>query len=186
MLYWVMAFKYQVTDQNGIYFITTTIIAWIDVFTRKELAEVIIESLAYCQKEKGLIIYAWCLMPNHLHLIVSAKENTNLSAIIRDFKKFTSKKLIKTISEINESRDWLLNKFQFAAKIHSKTKEFKVWQDGFHPIHLESNRFIDQKLDYIHQNPVTAGLVTVPEYYNYSSAINYCGGFGLLEVVFLE
>ncbi len=181
-----MAFKYQVTDQNGIYFITSTVVDWIDIFTRRELAEVIVDSLGFCQREKGLIIYSWCLMPNHLHLIVSAKEKFNLSAIIRDFKKFTSKRIIKTIKEINESRDWILNKFEFAAKIHSKTKQYKVWQDGFHPILLESNKFIDQKLNYIHQNPVVAGLVTEAEYYNYSSAINYAGGMGLLDVVFLE
>ncbi|WP_227256213.1 transposase [Pedobacter sp. MR2016-19] len=120
-----MAFKYSITDQNDIYFITTTVIGWIDVFTWKELEEVIIESLKYCQSNKGLIIHAWCLMPSHLHMIVSAKENYKLSDIIRDFKKFTSKKIIKTIGEINESREWLLDKFSFAARINIKNKEYK-------------------------------------------------------------
>jgi putative transposase len=181
-----MAFKYQVTDQDGIYFITITVVGWIDAFTRKELAEVVIDSLAYCHKEKGLIIYAWCLMPSHLHMIVSANVGKNLSDIIRDFKKFTAKRIITTIKEINESRTWMLNKFQFAARIHPKNKEHKFWQDGFHPIVLFSNHFMEQKLNYIHQNPVEAHLVADPEYYVYRSAINYSGGTGLLEVVFLE
>lgn len=180
-----MAFKYSVTDQNDIYFITTTVVGWIDAFTRKELAEVVIESLKYCQCEKGLIIYAWCLMPSHLHMIVSATENKKLSDIIRDFKKFTSKKIIKTVGEINESREWLLDKFAFAARTNIKNKDYKFWQDGFHPIILYSNEFKDQKLDYIHNNPIEAGIVTEAEYYNYSSAINYAGGMGLLEVIYL-
>lgn len=180
-----MAFKYSITDQNDIYFITTTVIGWIDVFTRKELAEVIIESLKYCQSNKGLIIHAWCLMPSHLHMIVSAKENYKLSDIIRDFKKFTSKKIIKTIGEINESREWLLDKFSFATRINIKNKEYKFWQDGFHPIALYSNEFKDQKLDYIHNNPIESGIVLEAEHYNYSSAVNYAGGLGLLEVVYL-
>ncbi|WP_199562675.1 REP-associated tyrosine transposase [Pedobacter chinensis] len=155
-----MGFKYKVANDNGIYFITTTVVGWIDAFTRKELASVIIESIKYCQKEKGLNVYSWCLMPSHLHMIISAEEGKNLSDIMRDFKKFTSKKIIKTIKEINESRDWLLDKFSFAARINTKTEEFKFWQDGFHPIALYSNEFKDQKLNYIHDNPVEAGIVS--------------------------
>ena len=180
-----MAFKFRITDQEGIYFITTTVVDWIDAFTRKELAEVIIESLAYCQKEKGLIIYAWCLMPNHLHMIVSAKEGFKLSDIIRDFKKFTAKRIISTIKEINESRTWMLDKFQFAARTNFKSDEYKFWQTGFHPILLESEYFMEQKLNYIHQNPVKAGFVVQEEHYKYSSAIDYHGGQGLLDVVIL-
>jgi len=180
-----MAFKYSVNDQNDIYFVTTTVVGWIDAFTRKELAYVIIESLRYCQREKGLIIYAWCLMPSHLHMIICAEEGKKLSDIMRDFKKFTSKRIIRTLKEINESRDWLLDKFAFAAKINAKTEDYKFWQNGFHPIALYSNEFKDQKLDYIHNNPVESGLVYEPEHYQYSSAINYSGGLGLIEIVYL-
>ncbi|PWS27522.1 transposase [Pedobacter yonginense] len=180
-----MAFKYNVTEQNDLYFVTITVVGWIDAFTRKELSYVIIDSLKFCQEKKGLILYSWCLMPSHLHMIVSAKEGNRLSDIIRDFKKFTSKRIISTLKEINESRDWLLDKFSFAAKTHSKSKEFKFWQDGFHPIALYSNEFKDQKLDYIHYNPVEAGIVAEPEHYLNSSAINYSGGLGLIDIVFL-
>jgi len=160
-----MAFKYNVTNQNDLYFITTTVVGWIDAFTRKELAQVVIDSLKFCQHHKGLVIYAWCLMPSHLHMIVSAEEGKKLSDIIRDFKKFTSKRIVSTIKEINESRDWLLDKFSFAATVHSKSDEYKFWQDGFHPIALYSNEFKDQKLEYIHNNPVEAGIVHEPEHY---------------------
>jgi len=180
-----MGFKYNVTDQEGIHFVTTTVVGWIDAFTRRELADVVIESLAFCQKKKGLIIYAWCLMPNHLHMIVSASEGGRLSGIMRDFKRHTGKKVIETIKGINESRDWMINKFEFAAKIDIKSKDYKFWQTGFHPVFLESSKFIDQKLNYIHRNPVAAGLVTEAAHYAYSSAIDYEGGKGLLDVVLL-
>ncbi|MVN22058.1 REP-associated tyrosine transposase [Mucilaginibacter arboris] len=175
-----MGFKYKVSN-NGIYFMTVTVIDWIDVFTRKELAEIVIESLKYCQKEKGLVLYAWCLMPSHLHLIASAEENTKLSDILRDFKKFTSKSIVAVIKEINESRkEWLLDKFEFAGRTNFKNKEYKFWQDGFHPIELDTNAMMGQKLDYLHYNPVAAGIVYEPEHYVYSSAINYAGQQGLI------
>jgi len=113
-------------------------------------------------------------------MIVSAVEGKALSDIIRDFKKYTSKKVILTIQQIKESREWMIDKFEFAARTDFKGKTYKFWQDGFHPIRLEDECLIKQKLKYIHQNPVKAGLVIEASHYNYSSAINYEGGFGLL------
>ena len=182
-----MGFKYRIEDQQELYFLTSTVVDWIDVFTRKELAQIVVDSLRYCQKEKGLLLYAWCLMPSHLHLIVSAADGKNISDIMRDFKKFTSKKIVKTIQEINESRrEWMLDKFEFVGRWNPKILNFKFWQDGIHPIILTSNHFIEQKLNYIHQNPVTAGLVFEPQHYTYSSAINYEGGLGLLDAILIE
>ncbi len=181
-----MGFKYKISN-DGIHFITATVVDWIDVFTRKELAEIVIDSLKYCQKEKGLVLYAWCLMPSHLHLIASTKENTTLSNVMRDFKKFTSKSIVAAIKEINESRrEWLLDKFEFAGRTNFKNKEYKFWQDGFHPIELDTNAMMEQKLDYLHNNPVAAGIVYEPEHYVYSSAINYTGQLGLLDVLLIE
>lgn len=133
-----MGFKYTITS-NEKYFLTLTVIDWIDTFTRKELCEVVTDSLKYCQKHKGLQIYAWCLMPSHLHLVVSKEnEKDNLSDIMRDFKKYTSKLIVKTVTEIAESRKkWLLNHFGFAGKIDPKIKYYKFWQDGLHPIELK-------------------------------------------------
>jgi REP element-mobilizing transposase RayT len=106
-----MSEKYKFIDEQGMYFVTMATVGWVDLFTRPELKHVIIDSLRYCQKEKGLIIHAWCLMPSHLHMIVGTKGE-KLSDIMRDFKKFTAKELIKTIERINESRkDWILELF---------------------------------------------------------------------------
>ena len=98
-----MGFKYQIRT-DGIYFLTFTVVDWIDVFTRPELANVVIDSLRHCPKEKGLDIYAWCIMSSHVHLIASAGVNGDLSNIMRDMKKFTSKQIVKTIIDIPESR----------------------------------------------------------------------------------
>jgi putative transposase len=110
-----------------------------------------------------------------------------LEDIIRDLKKFSSKKFISTIQEINERRkEWLLKKFSFAANRIKKGVNYKVSQDGFHPIHLSSNEMIDQRLNYIHNNPVEEGCVYEPEHYVYSSAKDYAGLSGLFSLQMLE
>ncbi len=177
-----MSEKYKFHDPEGMYFVTLSIVHWIDLFTRKEFKWLMINSIKHCQQSKGLVIYGWCLMPSHLHLIVSTKDES-LSDIFRDFKKFTSKEIIKTISQINESRSaWLLNAFSNTGKNLKRVKNFKVWQDGNHPILLDTNYLMQQKLDYIHHNPVDAEIVDEPHCYWYSSARDYCGTKGLLDV----
>lgn len=168
-----MSEKYKFVDESGMYFVTMTTVGWVDLFTRFELKHVIVDSLRYCQKEKGLVIHAWCLMPSHLHMIVSTKQE-KLSDIMHDFKKFTSKELINTINRINESRrGWMLELFGEVADHLKRVSKYKVWQDGNHPELLYSAKFIRQKLDYIHNNPVADEIVDEPEEYRYSSARNY-------------
>jgi REP element-mobilizing transposase RayT len=124
-------------------------------------------------------------MSSHLHLIISSKD-LPLQDIMRDLKKYTSKEIIRTIHEINESRkEWLLRGFEKAGKDLKRLKNYKVWQDGNQPKQLLTNTFIEQKLDYIHQNPVEAEIVDEPEQYWYSSARDYAGDKGLIDVVLL-
>jgi REP element-mobilizing transposase RayT len=179
-----MSTKYKVKDNSKPYFITTTVVAWIDVFTRKAQKEKLINSLQYCQKQKGLIIYAWCLMSNHLHMICqSGNEEKPLHDIIRDFKTFTSKQILQTMEEEGESRkEWMLFLFKNACKELKRQQEFKVWQSGYHAEVIFTQKFLEQKLDYIHNNPVRAGIVEFPEHYWYSSARNYADMEGLLTV----
>ena len=145
-----------------------------------------IESFKYCQKEKGLEIGAGCIMTTHLHIIARAKEGYELSNIIRDFKKHTSKTLIKAIhSEIESRKEWMLEIFKNAGRENIKNKEFQIWRNDNHPIELFSPKVTQQKLDYIHRNPVEAGFVENEYDYLYASARDYAGLKGLLEVVFL-
>lgn len=175
------------TITKEIYFVTDTVVDWVDIFTRPGYKHIIIESLQYCRKEKGLDIFGWVLMSDHLHMIIGSSGENKVSDIMRDFKKFTSKKIIKILQEdIQESRrNWMLNRFEYAGKNDHKVKNYKFWQDGNDAQLLFTQEYFIQKLNYIHNNPVTAEIVNNPEDYRYSSAIDYAGGKGLLDVSFI-
>ena len=177
---------YKIRDQEGIYYLTFTVVNWIDVFTRKRYKDMLIDSLIFCQQKKGLKIYAFVIMSNHVHCVLSCKEN-QLSDVVRDFKTHTSKTIIKSIeTEEGESRkEWMLGQFKEKGLNNKRNKKHQFWKQDNHPIELYSNYFINQKVDYIHNNLVVVGLVEKPEEYIYSSAKNYAGEEGLLKIEFL-
>lgn len=179
-----MSQGYKVGDENEVYFTTCTVVDWIDVFTRPEYKYIITDSLNYCIKNKGLDVFAWVLMTNHLHLLARARKGTALTHIMRDFKKFTSKRLSEEILEIGESRrDWMLDRFDFLARKTQRAENYKVWRDGFHPLLMQYPDWIEQRINYIHQNPVLQEIVTRPEDYKFSSAVDYSGEKGIVNVV---
>ena len=154
-----MSHKYKVIDSTQPNFITITVIDWVDVFIRLNYFKILNNSLNYCIENKGLKVHAYVYMTSHIHLIVSS-ETGELQDIIRDFKKFTSKKLIEAIKENPESRrEWLLKKFKFAAKRILRGVNYKFWKDGYHPVLLDTFKKIEQRVNYIHYNPVAARLV---------------------------
>lgn len=173
---------YIIRDQTLPHFITPTVVDWIDIFTRQSYRDIIIECLDYCIKNKGMILYGYVIMSNHIHMIVQS-ENGKLSDLIRDFKKFTAKSILEKIQNSPESRrEWMLERFKLAAKQHTRNKVFQFWQYGNHAEEIYTNKFMWSKLDYIHLNPVKAGLVNKVSDYIYSSASNYVNDFGLLEI----
>tara|TARA_R110002049_G_scaffold286102_3_gene467735 strand:- start:168 stop:713 length:546 start_codon:yes stop_codon:yes gene_type:complete len=181
-----MSSKYKVRDQEEVYFVTITVIDWVDLLSRPEYKNIIISSLKYCSEYKGLNIHAFVIMSNHFHAILSSQQ-APLESLIRDMKKYTSKELIRAVNEVAESRrEWLLKKFAFAANRIKNGVDYKVWQDGFHPVALTNNKMIDERLNYIHDNPVVQGLVYEPEHYVYSSARDYAGRRGLLSLQLIE
>ena len=126
-------------------------------------------------------------MSNHLHLIISRNGENSLSDILRDFKKYTANQILRNIHQPFESRkNWMLWLFKSAGTKNTNNTKYQFWRQDNHPEELISNRFMDQKLQYIHQNPVEAGWVEEPEHYRYSSARNYAGLDGLLKIDFLE
>ena len=169
-----MSRKYKFGESTGAYFISFATVYWIDVFTRDIYFSVIIEYLDYCRKNKGMEIYGYCIMPSHIHLIFRSAE-ADPSGLIRDFKGFTSRKMLKTIEEnIQESRkELLLWMFEKAGKKNSNVKNQQFWQQNNKPIELWSLKVFEQKLNYIHNNPVIFGFVTNPIDWKYSSARNY-------------
>ncbi|SNT14219.1 REP element-mobilizing transposase RayT [Ekhidna lutea] len=179
-----MSSKYKFHSPDGLYFISTAVVYWIDVFTRPLYKDLIIDSLKYCVKEKGLNVHGYVIMTNHLHLIISRKaDGMSFSEILRDFKKYTAMQVIKAIKEnIQESRSsWMLDLFRRAGRENGNNTQFQFWQQDNHPIEL-SGEWIDQKLAYIHNNPAEMGIVAEPEDYWYSSARNYAGLFSPLKI----
>lgn len=176
--------RYLISDQNALYFVTFTVVGWLDVFTRKEYKLEVVNSLNYCVKYKGLNVYAWCLMSNHLHLIIRASEGNRISDIIRDFKKYTAKQIIHLIESIPESRkEWMLSQFIYAGKPLNRIKKYKFWKDDNHAVEL-TGQMIDTRLNYIHHNPVEAMIVDEAEQYWFSSARDYSGMKGLVSIQF--
>ena len=170
--------------KNASYYLTLTVVNWVDVFTRKNHKQVIVDSLRYCIRHKGLNVYAWCLMSNHLHLIVNCDEPFQLKDVIRDFKRHTVKQvLFQVINEPESRREWLLREFREAGKDNNRNKEYKFWKTGNHAIELYSQHFVWEKLNYIHNNPVSENYVKKPQDWIFSSASNYFYGFGILEEV---
>jgi len=184
-----MGRKYAIRDQQGLHFVTFTVVNWIDLFIRDEYKETIIESLRYCQKRKGLSVYAYCIMTSHIHLIVSSEEGANLSDVIRDFKSYTSTQLKNKIKENSKEsrREWLIWMFERAGKKNKRNDSFQLWQQNNHPIELSSNEMMDQRLDYIHNNPVEAGFVDDPNSWVWSSCSSYQKNKeGKIDVCFIE
>ena len=183
-----MSSKYKFKNPDGLYFITYTVVNWADVFTRNIYRDLMIESFVYCQKEKGLAIHAYVIMTNHIHMIISQKGTNELSGIMRDLKKFTSFKLIGALMENDQEsrKDWLLKMFEEKGLQNSHNTKYQFWQEGNHPVELISSEMIEQRLDYIHQNPVKAGFVHKAEDFVYSSAMNYCGEKGLFDIDLID
>ncbi|MDB5274755.1 MAG: transposase [Chitinophagaceae bacterium] len=181
-----MSKGWKIQNPDGMYFITFAVIEWVDVFSRKLYKDEFIKSLEYCQEHKGLELFAWCIMTNHVHLVARAKEGFHLSDILRDLKKYTSSRILKMI-EANQKesrRNWMLWLFKSAGQKNSNNKHYQFWRQDNHPIELLSMEIVYQKINYIHMNPVLEGVVDQPEYYLYSSARDYAGRRGLLELAY--
>jgi REP element-mobilizing transposase RayT len=177
-----MSTGYKISDQSKTYFLTFQIVGWIDLFTRKIYRDIVIDSLKYCQEKKGLNLFAFVIMSNHMHLLAQSRSD-NLSGFIRDFKRFTSGEFIDFIENGNESRrDWLRVVFEYHGMLKSK-QDNQIWTHENHAELIYSQKFIDQKINYIHNNPVKSGIVAKPEDYIYSSARNYADLESVIDVI---
>ncbi|MGM0547113.1 MAG: REP-associated tyrosine transposase [Bacteroidota bacterium] len=165
--------SWKIYSETKYYFCTTSITNWYPVFTEAKYFSIIIDSLKYCQRNKGLFLHAYVIMLNHLHLIISADVPSFIPNIIRDFKRYTSSEISSLLKTCMQKE--ALRIFKEAAKGGNNNQKYKVWQHNYHPIGLQSEYFFKQKLQYIHQNPVKKGYVNKPEHWRFSSAGNYAG-----------
>jgi putative transposase len=159
------------------YFITAATINWLPLFNNPEIAKTIFESLAFMQKEKRLMLHAYVLMENHLHLVASAD---NLSKQLANFKSFTARQCIDYYSAHNN--EFILNQLAVTNNDHRTDREYQFWQEGVHPEQIHSQEMLEQKVQYIHYNPVRRGYVDEPENWRYSSARNFAGLAAVLDV----
>ena len=181
-----MTTGYKIDFPGNAYFLTFTVVDWVDIFTRQVYRDIVIESFKYCRQFKGLQIWAFVIMSNHIHCILSAR-NDNLSDILRDFKRHTASKILALIQSPKESRrDWMLKRFEFSALSNARNGNHQFWHHDNHAEVLTTLPFTVQKLDYIHLNPVRAGLVEKPEDWLYSSARNYLGLEGVMDVDLMD
>lgn len=175
--------RYRIVE-HGVqpHFVTWTLVEWLPLFLSDTYCTIITDSLQYCRDHKGLLVQAYVIMPTHIHAILAAEQGSDLSLILRDARKYTSKALVDQLRcDGRNLFEWI---FQDAARKSGRSAgAHKVWSEGVHPETLESERFFLQKLRYLHENPVRKGLVELPEHWKYSSAGFYAlGAVGPLEL----
>lgn len=177
-----MSRSYQIQNQSMPYFLTFQVVGWVDVFSRQCYRDLVIDSLDYSRKHKGLKLYAYVIMTNHIHLVVSHR-NEDLSGWVRDFKKYLAKEIFNMIDQVNESRrDWMKVVFNYHSKYNKRNIGRQFWIQENHAVELYNNDLINTRIDYIHQNPVKAGWVQYAEDYLYSSARNLAELDALIEI----
>jgi REP element-mobilizing transposase RayT len=155
-----------------------TIVDWIPLFFDPAIVSLILESIHFLQKERKFALYSYVIMENHLHLIASAPE---LGKTVKEFKSFTARTIIDHLQDTNAIP--VLEKLANAKLYHKKESSNQLWQEGSHPEEIYSEEMLIQKIMYIHNNPVRRGYVDEPQHWRYSSARNYEGMEGLLEVI---
>jgi putative transposase len=159
-----MRSRYRIYEREHAHFVTATIVEWLPVFTSAACCDIVVRSLVYSRQHKGLKIYAWVILDNHLHAILAAPD---LSGILRELKSFTAHQIIDQLAR--EGREWLLNQLRYYRAAY-KPNEYQVWQEGSHPQALVTDTMMEQQLVYLHNNPVKRGMVASPEHWRYSSA----------------
>jgi putative transposase len=169
--------RYKIYDTSLPYFLTMTVVDWMPIFAHPDVAEIILGSLRYFQEVKHAKLYAYVLMENHLHCIV---QSDNLKEVIRTFKSYTARIIIDHF--IEHTNTDMLKKFKQNKLSHKKESDYQVWQEGSHPEEIASDEMMQQKIEYIHNNPVRRGYIEEPSHWRYSSAQNYEGKKGLVNV----
>jgi putative transposase len=166
-----MRSRYRVYEKEQAHFVTSTAVAWLPIFTTASRCDVLVQSLEYCRAKKNLKIYAWVVLDNHFHAILSAPD---LQRVMADLKRHTARRLLELLEA--EKAEWLLNQLRYHCASYKTESEHQVWQEGYHPQAIPTDEIMLQKLEYLHNNPVKRGLVALPEHWRYSSAHEWLPG----------
>jgi REP element-mobilizing transposase RayT len=170
--------RYRIWEKDQAHFLTCTVVGWIPVFTRPETMDIILESWRYLQQHRDFQLFGYVILENHSHLIASSPD---LSREMKDFKSFTARRIIDLLE--SQKVSVFLDQLAWRKARHKIESQYQLWQEGSHPQQIQGEEMMLQKLEYIHNNPVKRGFVDEPEHWRYSSARNYAGMPGLIDVV---
>jgi REP element-mobilizing transposase RayT len=165
-------------DLNKIYYLTVTILRWNNILENDHFKWVIIDSLKYLSEKDKIKVYGFVIMPNHIHLILELLEMNGKESPYASFMKNTAHRFLHILKDMNSD---ILKNFE----VNDQSRKYQFWQRNPMAVPLYSPKFIHQKLDYIHNNPVQGKwmLADSPVKYAFSSASFYDTGidpFGFL------
>ncbi|MBI5248101.1 MAG: transposase [Desulfomonile tiedjei] len=169
--------RYKTVAGHDTYFATCTVVNWLPLFTKPELAEIVLNSFQYLHQQDRIALHAYVVMENHIHFIATADS---FSDELRNFKSFTAKKIVDLLRLGGPS--FYLGEMRVSKKRHKTDQTYQVWQEGSHPEAIAGGEVLRQKIECIHFNPVRRGYVDQPEYWRYSSARDYSGQGGLIPI----
>jgi REP element-mobilizing transposase RayT len=169
--------RYKIYESTHPHFITCTVLHWIPLFVNQQSVQIVIDSLKYLQQSDNLKIYAYVILENHLHLVVSSED---ISQTMKKFKSYTAKELISLLQKQNIQT--ILDQLAFYKKAHKQETTYQVWQEGIQPKLIQTEQMMIEKINYIHNNPVKRGYVDEAKHWRYSSARDYDGVNGLIEI----
>jgi putative transposase len=170
---------------DSCYFLTFNTVDKIDVFVKPSYKLAITDALNYFVTARGLVVYGWTLMSSHLHLIITTGEGAAPAHFERDFKKYTTPAILKSIEmEMDLRRNWMFQRFEDYSKSLRRIEKFHLWQNCSSPLRIDAGQPADliNQIAHIHDNPVREKIVEHPEDYLFSSARDYAGMCGLVKV----
>jgi len=170
--------RYVISNPQSPHFLTNTILNWIPIFTRPATVNIVLDSLKHLQQHHQLKLYGYVILENHMHWLA---QSENLPKDIHRFKSYTAKMILRYLQA--QQQEHILKQLAFYKKRHISNANYQLWEEGSHPVEIVNETIMRQRLDYIHQNPVKRGYVDNPAAWRYSSARNYEGMDGLIEVV---
>ena len=169
--------RYKIYEPTHPHFVTCTILHWLPIFTRQESVQIVIDSLKFLQEKDNLKLYAYVILENHMHMVV---QSDDLSKSMESFKKYTANQILKLLKVGNVTT--LLEQLKFYKKAHKRDKEYQIWEEGYQPKLIQTDAMMMSKIKYIHENPVKRGYVDDANHWRYSSARDYVGRQGLIEI----
>jgi len=169
--------RYRFGDDHYPHFMTSTVVAWLPIFSTPRFAEIVLDSWRFLQTEREIDILAFVILENHIHWIAVGPE---LGKRVGEFKSFTATSILREMKK--RKYETLLQELKFHKLRHKLDQTYQLWQEGSHPQLIEAEQVMWQKIEYIHNNPLRRGYIDDTLHWRYSSVRCYAGQSCLMEV----